>query len=268
VHRLLIAHGKRREVSIYGYGTESSYERWMKMATQLEIIVYGLACLDAQPGGYRVLFPDGFTTPMFDIPKHLAAVWVRERSELATAQWPWRSTGNDFTVSAPRKLTISGLLKTSNLDDSQLIGRLPNLRDADPQFTLSDAPEAILDLWIDRGVLSAHAFPAGMIVVKWVVDLDESVNTRLSFGDDAWIDLAPATKQVILANAGVSNNERPQRGNHFNLYRKLATNRSGELSVPDPAIRPQMLGVTLLDPTHEYARPRTPLIDCSPVFAH
>lgn len=238
------------------------------MAAQLEVIVYGLACFDKQGNAYRVLFPDGRNTSAFDIPEHLAAVWVRDRDQLATARWPWRATGNDFTISGPRRLTISGLKKGAAVDDSKLLGRLPNMRDADSGFALAAEPDAIVDLRIDRGTLTAHAFPTGMIVVRWLVDLDETKPTRLEFGDDAWIELEPGTKQVILANAGIANNERAHRGNHFMLYRKLASVKQGDLAVPQPDIAPPLLGVTLLDPAHEYARPRTPLIDCSPVFAH
>jgi hypothetical protein len=235
------------------------------MARELEVIIYGLACFDELPrgGGYRVLFPDGRVPSPHAIPPHTAMVWVRDRSETAVARWPWSAGNNDYTVAEPRKLTISGLKRT-DLNANGLTDEILSLRKADPAYALDTAPEAIIDLTIDQGTLTAHQFPTGMIVVRWLLHAEDGQPVRFNFGDDAWIETSPATKQVVLANAGKPEAQRMIGPSHFTLYRKLSTVKTGDLVPPIPVRMPMSLGVTLIDPSHGYARPRTPDLDCSP----
>jgi hypothetical protein len=241
------------------------------MARELEVIIYGLACFDELPrkNGYRVLFPDGRVPSPNAIPPHTAAVWVRERSETATARWPWRAGDNDYMVAEPRTLTIDGLVPTA-LNAADITDQILSLPKADPAYKLDAAPEAIIDLTIDQGTLTAHQFPTGMIVVRWLLQAQDGKPVRFNFGSDAWIETTPATKQVILANAAMAETERMIGPSHFTLYRKLATVKSGELDPTQaaPAQTPMRLGVTLIDPSHGYLRPRTPYVDCSPASSH
>ncbi len=236
------------------------------MATQLEIIIYGLACFQSTNRGaaFRVLFPDGRNPAPYRIPPHKAALWVRERSSPATARWPFLVDRNDFAVDVRGKLTITGLKKTP-LDDKNFSGRLADLRDSDPNFKIDANPEAIIEMTIDRGRLSAHEFPTGMILVRWLADVEEGQKVTLSFAD-GYIELPEDTKQVVIANAGEPEDERIEGDNHFMLYRKLATQKTGQLRPLQSRTTPQFQGLTLIDPTHKYVRPRTPFVDCSSVI--
>lgn len=236
------------------------------MTRQLEIIIYGMACFDEQANGnYRVLLPDGRQPGPFRIPPHAAAVWVRGRDVPAPAQWQWPAERNDFTIGAPSKMSITGLNRTP-LDKANFRDRLANLLDSDPDFKIDPNPQALVDFTIDRGTLTAHEFPSGMKMAKWMVEADDGAAIRFVVGKN-WIEIPEKAQQVIIANAGVTEEAGPSGDSHFLLFRKLSTNKLGQLAPKAPRTKPQLLGIKLQQPSQRYV-PRTPRVDCSSVFAH
>jgi hypothetical protein len=236
------------------------------MTRQLDIVFYGMTCFDAVDGGYRVLLPDGRDAASMGIPVHNAAIWIRNRDKTAAARWDWPSQDNDFLIGDPCELQVTGANATE-LDTSGFEERLANLTDSDPNFTLADEPEAVVEMFIDRGTLTAHQFPTGMILVKWRVEIEDNSVLRFDAGRN-WIEVPPDADQVVIANAGTTS-ERSQRSrvSHFRLFRKLATEKTGNLEPQPPRTRPQQFGVALIQPSHNYMIARSPRVDCSGVFA-
>lgn len=205
---------------------------------ELEIIFYGLMCFDPLPdrSGYRVLFPNGRDlTALTDIPVHSPALWIRRRDERVTSRWSGFALRNDFFVSEKQELKITGLEET-RLDSTEFEGRLTNLQDCDPEFRISDDPDALIEMRVDRGTLSAHVgHDLGMIVVKWKVQVEAGASVRFSFGDD-FVEVRPTVEQVVLAN--VSHKPQLEGIRDFQLYRKLSTNPDKPLEYKLPKNRP------------------------------
>lgn len=205
---------------------------------ELEIIFYGLMCFDPLPdrSGYRVLFPNGRDlTALTDIPVHSPALWIRRRDERVTSRWSGLALRNDFFVSEKQELKITGL-EEARLDSTELEGRLTNLQDCDPEFKISDTPDTLIELIVDRGTLSAHVgHDLGMIVVKWKVKAEAGTSVRFSFGAD-FVEVRPTVEQVVLAN--VSHKPQLEGIRDFQLYRKLSMNPDKPLEYKLPKNRP------------------------------
>jgi len=225
-----------------------------KAERELEILFYGMMCFDplADGSGYRVLFPNGLDlTELTDIPVHAAGVWVRGRGARATARWSGLAFRNDFFVNQKHQLTITGLAKTP-LDTDEFEGRVTNLQTCDPNFTIREDPDAVIQMIVDRGTLSAHVVNGGgMIVVKWAVQVDAGVPVRFTFGND-FVEIPPTVTQVFLANVSASSDEETLR--HFQLYRKLSTEPSKPLPFRGPERPNSRLTATLVlnEPTFGY----------------
>lgn len=234
------------------------------MTRQLEIIFYGLACFHKnEDGTYRVLFPDGTGSNFGNVTAHGCAVWVRGRTQLTKARWPWFAFQNDFWVAEPRLLEIHGLNATA-LDDSGIVGCLPVITDSDPAFAIDTNPEAIVQMTVDRGVLKAHAFTSGMILTQWMVEADERAAIEFRFGNYT-LELDPGVTQVMLANVATTAGPPGTPDNHFRLYRKLGAVKTKDLTVPAPRVPPPVGGLVPDDPSDAY-RPMTPRVDCSNAF--
>ncbi len=231
------------------------------MTRHLDIIFYGLACFEEQSFGYRVLFPDGRSPEPFDVPVHRMSIWARKRSEAVKASWSWSHGNNDFQVDEPSTLEITGLNPTI-IKDASILGRLLKLRDSDSDFELSGRPETILRVDVDRGVLSAHAHgDDGMIVVRWRVEAEDDAAIRFVIGKN-WIEIAPGTEQVILANAGVGAEQGSD--SDFNIYRKLATEKTGTIDPVKPDKDP-FPEIPVIEPSDISLL--CPFVDCSPAFS-
>lgn len=232
---------------------------------KLEILFYGMACFDPIDGGggYRVLFPNGMTNTG-GVDAHVAAIWVRDRNATATARWTGLigKDANDFTLVAPRSLTVGGLVRTP-LDARALEGYVVNLRDCDPKFRIRN-PDTILDMVVDRGTLSAHEVnEKGMIVVGWEVEAPMGAPVRFYFDED-FVEVPPTADQVILANVGISGIEDP---GHFQLYRKLSEDKTTKLEMKFKGTKPpKKPSGWMKDPTIKY-RVTTPDFVCSPVMS-
>jgi hypothetical protein len=218
---------------------------------KLEIVFYGMACFDSlQNGaGYRVLFPNGLEEGQ-EIPIHGAGLWVRDRQELATARWPWFAWRNDFFLGEPRPLTISGLAETT-LDAGAMEGHVTKLRDCDPTFEISETPDAVMDMVVDRGTLSAQIVnEAGMLVVLWEVERQRGERVRFTLGD-TFVEIPDSASQVFLVNAG-SSSGMDDTHSHFQLYRKLSTEPQKPLPYQKPPNEPASKGLVLKEPTFGY----------------
>jgi hypothetical protein len=220
-------------------------------ARELEILFYGMMCFDPLPGGrgFRVLFPNGMDLPeLTEIPAHTAGLWVRARNAKATARWSGPSLRNDFFLNGSRQLTITGLTKTE-LDTTAFDGRVTNLQDCDSEFAIGDDPDAVIDMIVDRGTLSAHvANDAGLIVIRWAVQAEADVPVRFAFGSD-FVEIPPTVQQVILAN--VSADAQSENFRDFQLYRKLAAYPQRTLTYQPPQQMPPD-GIELQEPTFGY----------------
>lgn len=221
---------------------------------ELEIIFYGMMCFDPLPDrrGYRVLFPNGRDlTALTDIPVHSAALWIRRRGERVTSRWSGLAHRNDFFVSKKQRLTITGVEKTP-LDTTGFEGRLTDLRDCDPEFRISDDPDAVIDMIVDHGTLSAHVgHELGMIVVKWRVQVEAGASVRFSFGDD-FVEVRPTVEQVVLAN--VSHKPQMESFRDFQLFRKLSANPDKPLEYKLPKNRPTD-HIKVHEPTFDHSHP-------------
>jgi hypothetical protein len=217
-------------------------------ASALEIFFYGMMCFDPLPGGsgYRVLFPNGLDLEdLADIPVHAAGVWVRDRQAKTIVRWSGPAQRNDFFVNEKRQLTITGL-KQTKLDTSAFEGRVTNLQDCDPEFKISDNPDAILTMLVDRGTLSAHrANDAGLIVVRWTVEVEDGAPVRFTFGGE-FVEIPPEVTQVFLANVSPLSGAEGVRD--FQLFRKLSASRQTPLTYRLPRQLPQEY-IKLPDPT-------------------
>jgi hypothetical protein len=219
----------------------------------LEIIFYGMVCFDPLEDrpGYRVLFPNGLDNDGV-VPLHLAAVSVRDRAQPAGAQWRWLALENDFVLGEKRGLvTITGLAP-SEFNDDDMNGRLTTLRAIDPTFTISDTPNAVMELVVDQGILSAHFVNTeGMIVVRWQVQRAKGQAVRFLFGDDTYIEIPATATQVMLVNAG--RDLAGDTSNHFRLFRRLTDDPKADLDfrLPQGPLAP-LGAIALKDPTLAY----------------
>jgi len=225
-----------------------------QLGYELEILFYGMTCFDPLPdgSGYRVLFPNGLDLAgLTDIPIHTAGVWVRDRAVSPTVKWSAFSFRNDFFVNRKQKLTITGLAKT-NLNIDEFEGRVLNMQDIDSDFTIRENPDAVMDVIVDRGTLSAHEVnDRRMIVVKWAVQVEGSEPVRFTFGDD-FVEIPSEVKQVYLVNVSPVEGDNPER--HFQLFRNLSTDPNKTLNFKAPAqpTTPPTATLKLIDPTFEY----------------
>ncbi|HKR65968.1 MAG TPA: hypothetical protein VJZ00_19710 [Thermoanaerobaculia bacterium] len=233
------------------------------MTRPLEIVFYGLACFDPQPYGYRVLFPDGRNPAPYNVPPHHGWIGIRPQTEVVTARWPGGFALNNFPVPGRGQLEISGLRRTT-FDNTQLLHRLSNLQDSDSGFAIDANPDALIDMVVDRGTLSAHQQPTQMILVQWQVEAEDDAAIRINFGS-YWIELTPGTTQVILGNTGEAPNDM-SGDSDFMLFRKLATQKSGALPVVPPATTP-LGALNVIHPIDEFTL-TCPFIDCSSVVSH
>ncbi len=218
---------------------------------ELEILFYGMMCFDPQRNGtYRVLFPNGMDlSALTDIPVHAAGLWVRDRGARATARWSGFAFRNDYFVQGKNKLTITGLAHTP-LDATLFEGRVTSLKKCDPEFTIGPDPDAVIELLVDRGTLSAHVVNSqGMIVVRWAVQVSAGSTVRFTFGDD-FVEIPPTVSQVFLANVSAGSEDTK---NDFQLFRKLATKPAKRLEYKRPELDPRDTGPLVLDePTFGY----------------
>ncbi|HKR65967.1 MAG TPA: hypothetical protein VJZ00_19705 [Thermoanaerobaculia bacterium] len=221
------------------------------MTRRLEIFFYGLACFDPQGAGYRVLFPDGRNPAPFDIPPHRFALW---------------ENGNKHPITTPATLVISGL-KATPLHDLWLRKRLPSLQKSDPNFTIDSQPVTIVQMTIDRGILTAHQDepqppkPDEAIVVRWAVEAEDDAEIEFAFGAVV-IRIPDTTEEVVLENAS---DLPPGADSDFNLYRKISTDKNTPLGKPlKPAEKP-LPGIPI---HHGGIRMHCPFIDCSIAFSH
>jgi hypothetical protein len=227
-------------------------------ARELEILFYGMMCFDPLPdgSGYRVLFPNGLDlSELTDIPIHTAGVWIRDRDVNPTVRWSAFSYRNDFFVDRKDQLKITGLVKTP-LNTDELEGRVTNLQQCDPNFKIRENPDAVIEMIVDRGTLSAHVVnDRKMIAVKWAVQVEDEV--RFTFGDD-FVEIPPEVTQVYLANVSPSEGNDPQR--HFQLFRKLSTEPTKSLRFVGPPDAPVTTTLALNDPTFQYPaeQPKAP----------
>lgn len=231
--------------------TSPSRDRLTGDGQELEILFYGMMCFDPLPGrsGYRVLFPNGLDlTALTEIPVHTAGMWVRDRSARVTARWSGPVLRNDFFVDGKRQLTITGLARTP-LVTTEFEGRVANLQNCDPEFKISDNPDAVIDMIVDRGTLSAHVVNgAGLIVVRWAVKVEDGGPVRFTFGSD-FVEVPANVTQVILAN--VSAMSQTENFRDFQLFRKLSTYPNRPLPFQPPRTMPTAF-IELQEPTFGY----------------
>ena len=230
----------------------------------LEILFYGMACFHPDGAGYRVLFPNGLE-PSHGIPAHAAAVWVRDRSELATARWQWFAWRNDFFLGeSDQQLTINGLVTTDLDDNGFKNGYVTILKECDPTFEIGTDPDTVMEMRVDFGTLTVHEVnPRGMLVVRWLVKAEAGAPVRFNFGRN-FIDVPPTADQVILANAG-SSSGMDENDRHFRLYRKLSSEPDKDLKHKRASKKANTSGGKPKDPTFGYFNPETPDVVCSPV---
>lgn len=224
---------------------------------KLEIIFYGMACFARQENGsYWVLFPNGLDEAN-GVPIHAAGVWVRDRHHLATTKWQGLAWRNDYFLADKRSLRISGLEATT-LERGNLEEALVDLKRCDPAFTLSAAPDAVIDMTVDRGKLSVHVVnDAGMMVVRWEVTRERGGTVRFTLGDN-FVEIGPEVEQVMLANAGSSSGMIGE-DTHFRLYRKLSTEPDKVLEPAEPQGSAHAQGTVFLrEPTFGYGTPAAP----------
>lgn len=232
----------------------------------IEIIFWGMACFQKTDGGFRVMLPDGRTNNLPGVETHYPCYWIRPSGKPPkNKKGTWFTNGeNNFLMFLPGDLTITGLnatpMVTTDFDD-----RLPSLTKSDSAFTLASRSnrESMLELTIDRGVLSAHKFPKGAIGTKWTVQAEDNADVVFDCGITS-LTLDPATVQVTIANSARSDMMMPGH-NHFRLYRKLATVKEGALEVTEPLIPPQKGGAAIIDQPPDFGID-SPFVDCSNSF--
>ncbi|HJQ37560.1 MAG TPA: hypothetical protein VKB93_10505 [Thermoanaerobaculia bacterium] len=137
------------------------------------------------------------------------------------------------------------------------------LQDSDPGFKIGASPDAVMDMILDHGTLSAHIVnEKGMIVVKWLVQADPSAPIRFTFGSE-FVELPPTATQVYLANCGTSYGMDTD-DNHFRLYRKLSTEPDKPLAYVGPQQPPLPIEtLDMDDPTFGQIGLLTPDGTCS-----
>lgn len=230
----------------------------------LEILFYGMFCFHPDGDGYRVLMPNGMQSSG-GVPAHAAAVWVRSRSEVATARWPWLAWRNDFFIGdAGLTLTIQGLVSTALNDTFLNNGYLTVLKELEPREDLRQDPDTVFEVRVDTGTLSVHEYGSkGMLTVRWLVQAPAGQSVRFDFGSN-FVDVPPTAHQVILANAGSSHGSGSTAA-HFRLYRKVWGNPGNDFHHQPPRKKTKLPGGVPEDPTFGYIEILTPDIVCSPV---
>ncbi|HYO77939.1 MAG TPA: hypothetical protein VE010_15885, partial [Thermoanaerobaculia bacterium] len=211
----------------------------------------------------RLLLPDG-TVSNGVIPEHYASFFVEEARVDASGWWTPRPTGiedvkvAEYRIEQRARLSVTGIEDAPRgLDTRAHDRKLPELKKVKPDFRLSDRPDTIAELTIDRGKLEAFLFLQQAVVSTWTVETKESVtitataeegekrlviqpDTEIVFANTSELLSSPAARLWYEKTKGgrktteayrqraAFRRERAEEQSHFVLYSKLDAN-------PDPS---------------------------------
>ena len=188
----------------------------------------GLVCFYRERGGRQVLLPDG-SNPGPEIDPHYASIMVAPDAVEASSGWNGQAANGTFEL-PPCSIVLEGADVDGPLDVSRHEGRLPQLRQYDPDFEIDpDRAETVARLRIRRGTLAAYAIPGGDAAISQLeVPHDGPINVTVTPRDGSparTLRLRPGTEIAVtnMARAGLYTPGAAERENgHFQIYEKLS----------------------------------------------
>lgn len=187
----------------------------------------GLVCFYRERGGRLALLPDG-RDPGPGIEPHDGSIVVDPAAIEEANGW---GDGEDvqsgtFRLS-PCEITIDGAADAGALNTEEHEGRLPQLRQIDPNFEIDPAKaKTIAKMRIRNGTLTAYLIPGSGTAVMSQLDVDHDgpIDVVVKPDDGSslrTIRLKPGT-EIAIANMGRGGYAAEERDDHFKIYEKLS----------------------------------------------
>jgi hypothetical protein len=206
----------------------------------------GLVCFYRERGARLALLPDG-RNPENDIDPHYGSIVVAPSSVLSSEGWNGAANHGTFALD-PCEIFIGGTDTAGPLDVGEHDGRLPQLRQLDPNFDIDPATaQTIGRIRVCQGKLTVRHVPGGTALIsQLIVPHDEPIDITVKPDDGTpakKIMLAPGTEIAIanMARGGLYR-QRPNanahngHGDHFRIYEKLSAR---PVSLHDPLNVPE-----------------------------
>jgi hypothetical protein len=226
----------------------------------------GLVCFYRQNGSRLALLPDG-RDPGDGIDPHYANIvihedWIEDETGWEGVQ---RNEGSVFPLE-PCEVVFEGADVAGDLDVSAHEGKLPQLRQINPAFSIDPATAVtIARVPIRQGKLTAHLIPQGEAVVsQLLVPHDGSITITVRLDDGAVRTIrAKAGAEIAITNMarGVYRGGERQGTPHFKIYEKLSAERV-PLTDP-PVVRQQLTELQSRNPAFTGRGPIGVFVECS-----
>ena len=188
----------------------------------------GLACFLRGQDSRFVMFPDG-RNPGDGIEPHYASIVVDGGAvERATGWEDETAVSQGVFALPPCSVNIQTVSDSGTLDTSAHDGRLPELRQIDPNFIIDrDHAETIATIDIRQGTLTAYQIPGGTALISQLdVTHDESIVINVVPRDGSpsrSIQLSPGT-EIAIANTAHNGyvDDGEEENGHFRIYERLS----------------------------------------------
>lgn len=233
----------KKESTVQGSTTESVLESTEESGGQgFKIDFIGLVCFLDRGEARLAYFPDGRNEngQLGNIPAHHARIIVpsapegEPQSVLEADWWPDHDDTEvrTFPILEPVELEISGL-DGRGVDATQQ-ALLPKLSIDDSLVVDERNANTIARLTIRAGRLSAFEFEGSAVSQLEIPDHDREIIIRATTRDGKvrTIVLRPGT-EIVIRNSSEDLTGGADETAHFRIYRQLAPNSDGTLSVPD-----------------------------------
>lgn len=190
----------------------------------------GLVCFYRESGARLALLPDG-RNPGGGIDPHVGTIvihedWLEDSSGWTSAQLQKPGV---FPLE-PCDVTFEGADVSGTLDVDDHDGKLPQLRQIDPNFVIDpQTAPTIARVPIRQGRLTAHRMPQGSAIVSQLeVPHDGMITITVTprNGGQSRTIRAEAGAEIVIANMaeGVYRDGESEHASHFKIYEKLSSN--------------------------------------------
>ncbi|HEX8410931.1 MAG TPA: hypothetical protein VF883_18850 [Thermoanaerobaculia bacterium] len=201
----------------------------------------GLVCFYRESGARLALLPDG-RNPGAGIDPHYGTIvvhedWIEDASG-------WSSSELEEPGVFPLDscdVTLEGTSVSGTLDVSEHEGKLPQLRQIDPNFVIDpDAAPTVARIPIRHGTLAAYRIPQGDALISQLeVPHDGSITITVTprNGGPSRTIRAKAGAEIAIGNMakGVYRDGETQHAPHFKIYEVLSSNPVSLTNLPAPS---------------------------------
>ncbi|HEY0141365.1 MAG TPA: hypothetical protein VGF48_10750 [Thermoanaerobaculia bacterium] len=198
----------------------------------------GLVCFYRKSGVRLALLPDG-RNPGAGIDPHYGSIVIHEDWIEDTSGWSNAELEEPGVFPLEScDVTLEGADVSGTLDVSEQEGKLPQLRQIDPDFVIDpDTAPTVARIPIRRGTLTAYRVPQGEAVVsELVVPHDGSITITVTprNGSPARTICVMAGAEIAIGNMakGVYRDGETEHAPHFKIYEVLSSQPVSLVNLP------------------------------------